>query len=1032
MSGRLEVRVLGEVRIRWGDRELPPFESARAESLLAYLLLHRGAPQPREWLAFMLWPDSSEQQARTNLRHVLHTLRGALPEPERFLEVTARTLCWRPDAPLELDVAEFERALAGAEGSGEQDALRKAIRAYSGDLLVGRYDEWVLVERERLRDRYLGALERLASLLEQTGELAGAIEHAERVLREDPLREPAARLLMRLHDARGDGAQAMRAYHACAAALRRELGTPPSAATRAAYEALLPGVGDVGETQPPGSAPLVGRAAERSRLTELWRTSARGHAQLALVMGEPGVGKTRLVEELGAWCERHGALLAQARAYQAEGALAFGLVVAWLRAPAIAAGIARLGDRDRAELGRLVPELAGTPGALGPLPASERRRRLFEAVGRALVGSGRRIVLIADDLQWADQESLQFLHHLLRSEGEAPVLVLGTARREHVDAGHRLQQLLTGLPGIDRVTELELERLSPSETAVLAEHLRGHALALDRAARLYADTEGNPLFVVEALHAGWSDKERGPVTPRVQAVIQARLDELSAPACELIGLAAAVGREFTAELLFAAAGTGDRALTRDLDELWRRGLVREQGADAYDFSHDRIREVAEQGLGPARRREAHLRIARALEHRHAQNPGRAGAQIAAHYDRAGAASDAVRWYVEAAQAAQRMHADPEAIRLLDRALELAIGERAELDLLMAQLAPLIDVEGAVSDRLTQVQRRAMELATAIGVEPAPPLLRSMAVTGLSQGRFADARTAGERLLAAGRRSGDDVSVTEAHYVLGIAAFWQGELAEARDQFETAVRSCRAEHRATHMFRYGLHPEAICLSRLANTRWLLGDPIGAGKACDAAIALAEELAHPPTIDTVRVFAALLSLDLGDDAGLRHHAAAHAADRRPSTRVTRTSAAALAGYVDVLEGDGATGLARIAAALEEVQHAPGMHAGIVRIQLEACARLGDARAGSEAAALALGRGTGTRPWEPEVRRLRARFLAALGAPPEDVEAELARALDVAREQGSAALEQRVLADLAGERSWNAAGPMLGAQTAPQGDG
>ena len=202
---------------------LARLESGRAESLLAYLLLHRDAPQPRQRLSFLLWPDSTEAQARTNLRHVLHRLRRALPDADRFLDVTPRTLQWRPDGPFRLDLAAFEDALdraAAQGGDAAVGALREAADAYAGDLVEGSYDEWLLEERDRLRERYAAALERLCGLLESTGRHAEAIGYAERLVAHDPLREDAYRLLMRLHDARGDRARAQRAYHACAAALR--------------------------------------------------------------------------------------------------------------------------------------------------------------------------------------------------------------------------------------------------------------------------------------------------------------------------------------------------------------------------------------------------------------------------------------------------------------------------------------------------------------------------------------------------------------------------------------------------------------------------------------------------------------------------------------------------------------------------------------------------------------------------------------------------------------------------------------------
>ena len=331
----LSVRLLGGFELRLGDDPLPPLESARAESLLAYLLINRDAPQPRQRLAFLLWPDSTEAQARTNLRQVLHKLRRALPDADRYLDVTARTRRGRPGAPFRLDLADFEAAL-------DRDDLAAAVGAYGGDLLEGSYDEWLLEERDRVRDRLVGALERLSEQLEQRGDLAAAVAHAERLLRLEPLREDAYRRLMRLHDAAGDRARALRVYHACVAALERHLGVEPSGATREAYEALLPGAADAESER----AAFVGRVPERRRLTALWREAERGRAQLVLVTGEAGIGKSRLVEELRAFCDHRGAATAEARSYPAEGPLAYGPVAAWLRAEPLAARRHRL-DRGR-------------------------------------------------------------------------------------------------------------------------------------------------------------------------------------------------------------------------------------------------------------------------------------------------------------------------------------------------------------------------------------------------------------------------------------------------------------------------------------------------------------------------------------------------------------------------------------------------------------------------------------------------------------------------------------------------------------
>src|SRR5262245_24631731 len=145
-ASTLRIRLLGELDLRSGEVPPPRLESARAGSLLTYLLLHRAAPQSRQHLAFLLWPDSPEAQARTNLRHVLHHLRRALPDPDRFLDVATHSLQWRADAPCWLDVAAFEAALARAEAEppdGGIAALRDAVELYTGDLLEGSYDEWL-------------------------------------------------------------------------------------------------------------------------------------------------------------------------------------------------------------------------------------------------------------------------------------------------------------------------------------------------------------------------------------------------------------------------------------------------------------------------------------------------------------------------------------------------------------------------------------------------------------------------------------------------------------------------------------------------------------------------------------------------------------------------------------------------------------------------------------------------------------------------------------------------------------------------
>jgi DNA-binding SARP family transcriptional activator len=1018
----LRIRLLGELEVRADGELLPPLDSSRARSLLAYLLLHREAPQPRQRVAFLFWPDSTEGQARTNLRHLLHNLSHSLPLVAPFLEVTAATLRWREAAPVWLDVAALEAALTRgeAEGDGAVAALREAADLYRGELLEGCYDEWISAPRERLRQRHLRGLERLTALLEARGEHAAAIGYAEQLLARDPLDEATYRLLMRLHGGRGDRARALRTYHRCAATLESELGVEPSAATREAYEALLPPERTVPARETPHAAapPLIGRAAPWERLTAAWRCAERGCAQMVLVTGEPGVGKTRLVDELRSWCAHRGVPAAEARSYAAEGSLAYGQVAAWLQSEALRPHLSRLDRGSLTEIARLLPELLDEVPGLPrpePLPEEDHRRRLFAALTRAILAPDGPLLLVADDVHWGDRDSARLLHHLLRAAPHAPILVAATARREEMDANDPLHELVLGLHRLDRFTEIALERLSPEETALLGERLRGRALEATDADRLYAETEGNPLFVVEAIRGGWSGNggERAWVSPRVQAVIESRLARLSAPARELTGVAATIGREFTTEVLEQASGVGGEPLLRSLDELWRRRIVREHGTSAYDFSHDRIREVAYLSLGPARRRHHHLAVAHALERLHARDPAPVSGRIAGHYDRAGLADEAVAWYEAAAEAAQLLHASAEAVRLLERALELlrslpatAERETRELSVLTRLLTPLAAVDGFASPRVAAAHARALQLGRALGIGPAPQILRSLAVHDLCTRDFAGARRHAERLLGRGREDADDVLIVEAAYLQGIAAFWRGELRSARRHFERAVARYRPEHGRSHLLRYGLDPRVVCLSRLANTLALLDRAEPAVRARDLALAGAREVGHSQSHATALVFAALLALDLGDPEGVREHAAALVAQPAAhEVKHLRATVDALHGYLAVLDGRTASGLAAIEATIHEpVEQVPGMNAVVARLLVAAAAAARDTRAGLAAADRALALCGEVRLWEAEIRRCRAELRAALGGPAAEVTAELEHALRIAQRQGAALLERR----------------------------
>ena len=425
---------------------------------------------------------------------------------------------------------------------------------------------------------------------------------------------------------------------------------------------------------------------------------------------------------------------------------------------------------------------------------------------------------------------------------------------------------------------------------------------------------------------------------------------------------------------------------------------------------------------------------------HAADLAPVAAQVAAHHERAGDAEASVAWYQQAAAAAQRLPAYAEAVRLLERALavlETRAPARArrerELAVLTRLQGPLGAVEGYGSERLAEVQRRGLALADELGVEPAAPLLRSLAMASLARGDVEEARRLGRRLHAGGSSGpgGDGRRAVQGHYVLGIVAFWHGEFETARHHLEAALDRANAERRpdrgaGTGEGRPGRAPgttEVLAATRLANTFGFLGRPEAAAGARDRALDLATRTGHPHSRVGALVFAAMLALELRDPAAVRACTAELAVRPGDLARPTGVVADALAGYVEVLDGHPAGGIARIRRALEdpaEGEHAPGMHAMVARVLLEASLAAGDVETALVAADRALGDQDNVRTWESEGRRRRAELRAALGAAGDETEAELREALEVARRQGARLLELRAAASLLRRRLGAGDGP------------
>ena len=789
MNCILEVGLFGGFRLVYDGRTLDSLSSPRLQSLIAYLIIHRDSPRSRRQLAFLLWPDSSEDQARTNIRKMILALRRALPEPDVFLRDDHGALQWKPDAPFRLDVADFERAAAAGD-------FERAVSLYSGDLLPDCYEEWTVDIRERLRRTYLDALERVIRRKEDLRDYASALSFAHQLRRCDPLREEIHRHIMRLYALSGDRASALRAYEECADLLQKELGVAPSPATRQAYENILRSGTDGPQIIPLANTfPLIGRDAEWSQLQEVWRTASAGNPRFALILGEAGIGKTRLAEELLVWAERQSVSVAGTACYAAEGASAYSPVATWLRGRSWE----RLAPQWRAEIARLLPAADGDPAVEskpGPLTENWQLQRFHEALARAVLGSdlaaGQPVLLFLDDIQWCDGDTLAWLNYVLRINPRARLMLLATARAEAMPEDGPLPVLLADLRRQKALTEITVHGLDPADTVRLGETASGRPLDAQAATDLFRETEGNPLFIVEYARAGLAHKPAPQGTgsaalpPLVQAAVVSHLTHLSAEALEIVRLGAVIGREFSFDVLRRALKQDEEKIIEALDELRRRGVIREQGSDAYGFSHDKLRQVAYDRLSALRRCVLHKRIAEALAGVHARRLGPVAGQIGWHYEQAGETQAAVDWLWRAGDYSATIGAYVQAVTNLKHALGLL----AEDDPRRAELLCRVGSESAIpfgGEQEMEYLRKGLELAERTGNRDGmgkASLCMSHAIA--NRGRNLEATRLAQAAMEHAEAAGDRETKAGALFSLGSLAYYRQEHGQSLRYLEESL------------------------------------------------------------------------------------------------------------------------------------------------------------------------------------------------------------------------------------------------------
>lgn len=683
--------------------------SPRQQALVAYLALHRQRACTRHQVATALWPDTTDAQAFKNLRTQIARLRQALPEVDQLCAITTHTLQWRSDGDTALDVAQFQSAAQQAQSYSRFDTVSAAafcevaVEAYTGDLLPALYDDWLVSARDQLRREYLATLDLLSTLLVQEGRYSAAIAAAERWVQADPTDELGYTRLMRLHLSQGDNHAARRTYRAALAALNEELNLAPGHQLQEQYRQAQADGDDAAVVQPPSLAgqvtgkgtagggirepSFVGRGNELSWLQTTWQQCVEGMGLLALLTGEAGIGKTRLVEEWLAQLEGQGAVVARTRCFVGGEALAYAPLVELLRNPVFQPRLHQLEGAWTGEVARILPELLdGAPDVAPPGPLAEtwQRQRFLQALNRLVLGpfpsrtnggeagSGRPQVLFFDDLHWCDGETLGWLAYLLHAAANSPLLLLATLRSEDLRPQDTLNNMLLSLQRRSQYLEHKVGPLSLADTAALAANVGGRPLTQGETRQLYHNTEGNPLFIVETVRAWPAGASLQPnfLPPKMHAVLRYRLAQLSPTGRKTAEVAAVAGHALTLALVVQAGGQSEVEAAAGMDELYRRLMLRQPGPGAYEFSHDQLRQVMYESISPERRRWLHEQIAQALARLHASSIEMMAGQIADHYLQSNHPERARDYCLLAAAAAARMFAYEEAVAFYHRAHSL--------------------------------------------------------------------------------------------------------------------------------------------------------------------------------------------------------------------------------------------------------------------------------------------------------------------------------------------------------------------------
>jgi DNA-binding SARP family transcriptional activator/predicted ATPase len=964
---RLSVRLLGPLQVILDGELVTGFESDKVRALLAYLVFGTERPHRREKLAGLLWPDWPERSARTNLRRALANLRQVISDHQAtlpFLHISRQTIQFNSASDAWIDVAAFTDLLQ-AKGLSQQTIhrLEQAVELYRGDFLEGfsvgdspAFEEWVLLNRERLRRLVIEAFHRLAECHEQYGEYERGLEHAWRQVELDPWRENAHRQLMRLLALSDQRGAALAQYETCRRLLAEELGVEPAAETTRLYEQIRDGKlkapvpspappPDVAAKPPPfldEEEPVeverpvfVARERELGQLGRFLDLALAGQGRVAFVTGEAGSGKTALVQEFtrraqdaypdlvvaSGNCSAYtgigdpylpfrevlGLLTGDVEARWAAGAMTREHACRlWNTLPLAAQALVEAG-RDLMDTFVPGTALVGRATAFAPGGADwltrldelvERKPTgagvpgpqqsdLFEQYTRVLQTLARQapLVLVLDDLQWADAGSISLLFHLGRQLAGSHILIVGAYRSEEVALGrdgerHTLEPVVNEFQRDFGDITVDLGQAESRDFIEAFLDSEPNRLGVAFREMLYRQTRGHPLFTIELLRGL---QERGDLVQdpegrwvegpaldwetlpaRVEAVIAERIGRLAQPLQGALRVASVEGEVFTAEVVARVRATDEREMVGHLSgELDRRHrLIRAQGIlrmdgqrlSRYRFRHILFQRYLYSSLDQVERAHLHEDLGNVLEALYGGQTEEVAVQLARHFQEAGISEKAVAYLHQAGDRAVRLSANEEAIAHFTRGLELLktlpdSSERAqqELNFQLALAAPHQAARGYAAPETGRAYARAYELCQQMDETPQLlPALWSLGSFYLARAEHQKSLRLTEQILNLAQRMEDPLQVAMARWGLGVEWLHVGELVPARGHLEQVIAFYDPQQHGSLAFTFGQDPGVSALAWAAWTLWFLGYPDQALERSQEALALARELDHPFTL------------------------------------------------------------------------------------------------------------------------------------------------------------------------------------------